>query len=349
MRFQQQSKEPHPRPVRAFTIVELLVVIAVIAVLIALLLPAIQTARESARRAQCASNLRQIAHAAIQHEQAIGWLPTGGWGWAWVGDPDRGFGRAQPGGFFYNMLPYIEQQALHDLPSRESNLDARNAKTARMAATPIPLMACPTRRSPMPYPYVGEGLVNCHPIAGGLFRADYRANAGANPVGWHGGPASTEEGDAGIGFTEPDESQVAMANSNGVCYQRSQITAKDISDGLSCTYLVGEKYLNPLHYRDGRDAGDDQCALSGYDNDVCGWAVLPPMRDTSDIGVNGSSETERSRFGSAHAGTMHMAFCDGSVHALRYAIDSNADPENPGVHQRLAARNDNRPVDTGQM
>jgi prepilin-type N-terminal cleavage/methylation domain-containing protein len=98
-----------------FTLVEVLVVIAIVGVLVAILLPAVQMARESARRSSCANNLKQLGVAVLLHEHSHGTLPTGGWGPDWVGDPRAGFGPKQPGGWIYNILPYLEQQNLHDL------------------------------------------------------------------------------------------------------------------------------------------------------------------------------------------------------------------------------------------
>ena len=88
---------------------ELLVVITIIGILIALLLPAVQAAREAARRMQCANQIKQLATGSLLHLDSQGHLPCGGWKWTWVGDPDRGFGPVQPGGWIYNILPYIEQ------------------------------------------------------------------------------------------------------------------------------------------------------------------------------------------------------------------------------------------------
>ena len=103
------------RKYAAFTLVELLVVITILGVLMSLLLPAVNTVRESMRRTQCKDNLAQIGSAALQHLAAQGHFPSSGWGYMWTGDPDRGFGARQPGGWLYNCLPYMGMDMIHDV------------------------------------------------------------------------------------------------------------------------------------------------------------------------------------------------------------------------------------------
>ena len=101
---------PLPRRRAAFSLVELLTVIAIIAVLVGLLLPAVQSARESSRRSSCANNLKQLALGCLSYDSSQGHFPSGGWAWQWTGDPDAGLGPQQPGGWAFQVLPFIEQE-----------------------------------------------------------------------------------------------------------------------------------------------------------------------------------------------------------------------------------------------
>ena len=124
---------------------ELLVVITIIGILIALLLPAVQAAREAARQMQCKNHLKQIALGFLQHEERQKIFPSGGWNHLMLGDPDRGFGRRQPGGWEFSILPYIKQQALYDLGKGLTGAAKATVNTQRVQ-TPLGIFNCPTRR-----------------------------------------------------------------------------------------------------------------------------------------------------------------------------------------------------------
>jgi prepilin-type N-terminal cleavage/methylation domain-containing protein len=300
---------------QAFTLVELLVVISIVAILIALLLPAVQAARESARRIQCANHLKQIGVAVLGHESVHRFFPSGGWGWMWVGEPDRGTGRIQPGGWLFNILSYIEQKDLRRQGVKLSGTARSQAIIAR-CKSPLPGFNCPSRRSSMSYPdWHGAGYRTSSSAT--LFinqggRSDYAINCGDQPANeLFGGPGTIAEGD------DPDYSWHDMSGFTGISYERSEVTLVQVADGTSHTYLVGEKALNPDHYETGRDGGDNENLFVGFDNDLFRSTYPghgPPTQDRPGLG-NGVS------FGSAHAAGFQVVMCDGSVHLVGYSID----------------------------
>ena len=90
---------------------------------------------------QCRNNLKQIALACLQHESVYKRLPTGGWEYHWTGDADRGTDRRQPGGWVYNILPYLEQQALHDLGAGLP-VAAKDSAHYQRIRTPLSMLYC---------------------------------------------------------------------------------------------------------------------------------------------------------------------------------------------------------------
>ena len=270
---------------KAFTLVELLVVITIIGILIGLLLPAVQSARESGRRTQCANNIRNLALGFHQHLADHGFYPSGGWGWFWMGDPDRPNNHNQPGSWSYNVLPYIELSTLHEL-GRDNSPGAitttKKLGNAQAAMTIVPIFNCPTRRPAALWPCViyaksGNQVYNCD--ASGYTnvtnRSDFAVNGGTQFVMWGGGPAPASAY-AGQGFAD-------MSNNDGIGCQQSETTAADVRDGTSSTYMIGEKYHNPDNYFTGCDYGDDHAIFVSDDYDRFCWAFNPPMQDRKGI------------------------------------------------------------------
>ncbi|MCA9241932.1 MAG: DUF1559 domain-containing protein, partial [Planctomycetales bacterium] len=309
---------------------------------------------EAARRSQCKSQLRQLAIGSMNHHDTHGHFQTGGWGWFWVGDPDRGFSPDQPGGWVYNTLPFIEEGALHDLGS-DGDPDKRTIPQRRGAEqvvkSPITIINCPTRRPVRTYPLTtndggGNGLFNSitPDVAG---RSDYAMNAGAGVNEFPSGQGPADY-DLAKTYTWQSQSKNYKPHMNGISYERSDVSIRQITDGTSNTYLLGEKYIPVIHYEDGEWGADNETWCTGFNNDnyrVTGRLVNPatgvieemkPVQDSSPD-VNGGG-----RFGSAHQGAWQVAFCDGSVRAMSYEIDWVA-------HRDLGNRADGNVVDNSGL
>jgi prepilin-type N-terminal cleavage/methylation domain-containing protein len=259
---------------RAFTLVELLVVIAIIGILVALLLPAVQAAREAARRTQCQNNLKQLGLAMESHVSAHGQYPSNGWGYMWIGDPDRGTRAEQPGGWIYNVLPYIEGQPQADL-GRDTAPPAKRTILPGLMRSWLPTFACPTRaaaRLSPSRPSVVPQNVDWPPGAD-LAKNDYAVNGGDYYVSPGPGPATLADGDA-PGYPWP-----GTKRESGICYVRSSVQSANVQDGLTNTYLIGEKFVSTLYYDTSDDLGYDQSLYSGTCVDISRWTMSTPLRD----------------------------------------------------------------------
>jgi prepilin-type N-terminal cleavage/methylation domain-containing protein len=346
VRLDQNPRIPRSQ-LRAFTLVELLVVIAIIGILVALLLPAIQAAREAARRAQCQNHLKEIGTAFLIHESTHKFLPAAGTSCYHVGDAMRGRGKKQTGGWMFNILSYLEEQDLYDLTNDGDPKITNPQKVAavRMQETTVTVYSCPTRRPPQAVSWTldpGQWQPTNSDLMQTVVRGDYAANGGDGECGKD-FPVRDADGkikecdrikyvppkgyallDNPLLFTFPSEKE-----QSGINFVGAEIAIKEITDGTSHVYMVGEKYMDANKY-DGAemDFGDNHSAYQGFDWDINRWATeaWPATQDRPGFDAYQG-------FGSAHASGWQAVFCDGSVHVLPYDMDNL-------IHTRLANRFD---------
>ena len=352
-----------------FTLVELLVVIAIIGILVALLLPAVQAAREAARRMQCKNQLKQMGLACLLHEDAQGFFPSGGWGTRYNADPTRGYGEDQPGSWYYSVFAFLEENALRDLGKSEAPGSAAwQQAITQIVATPVGTFNCPSRRSIAVGVHTSGTLVPEFSFLQGqqVAKGDYAGNSGDSrrhaSVGNRAGesipaPASLAAANT---FDWPNTTalKITVGSSlrenanyhNGVIGFHSEIKISQISDGTSKTYLVGEKFVAPVMYDDNTTVvaregyGDNQSMYAGFEWDNQRVAYRPTNENyyQPNSGVETwqpSADTDDDvmkryvSFGSAHSGGLNMVFCDGSVQTVSYDIDVD-------THRLQAIRND---------
>ncbi len=339
-RFSSLSPLPFPLPPRAFTLVELLVVITIIGILIALLLPAVQAAREAARRIQCANNLKQIGLAVLHYEEANGYLPPGGqaapekypnarWGHSW----------------WVPILPYIEQYGVHDAFDTDApitgwigpggNLHNRELLMGMV----LPMLWCPS--SPLP-PAVGPGPDMLRPCA------MYAGVAGAVNH-----PTASEM----VPFSDNSMTARGTLSTGGVLPEYRSVRIADITDGTSSTMVIVEQsdwvvvpgFSNPTvdndwrsDYLHGFTMGPNTIANNTWDQRIYNLTVLLYRINEKTFPANGygviGNCAPNTPFQSAHPGGAQTVFADGSVHFLSETLDL-------AILYNLANRNDGNVID----
>jgi prepilin-type N-terminal cleavage/methylation domain-containing protein len=367
-----------------FTLVELLVVIAIIGILVALLLPAIQAAREAARRAKCQSNMKNLALALQNYHSANKRFPIG-----FVSQPDS----HEAWAWSSFTLPYLEEQSIYDImsPSEtylEPELGTRtgkrnladmflSGKNLEVLQTPLAIFRCPSDSTPDIMPDYSGGLVSpavkpCNPgkpFDGDTWERHFNGknSSGFKPsisnyVGSKGMVNGICGGKTSDGKWTPNQNQ---CNNTGIFFGNSQVSMKQITDGTSKTFLLGErdKFCRAATWIGVRNP---------YGNDM--WSSVWAMAHVGiklNSGCTGAANTCMEAFSSAHPGGAYFAFCDASVRFISDDINSDTignkidcvvSPPAPfgsnscfsqdisgnriGIYQRLAWRNDQLTIDS---
>jgi prepilin-type N-terminal cleavage/methylation domain-containing protein/prepilin-type processing-associated H-X9-DG protein len=279
----------------AFTLIELLVVIAIIAVLIGLLLPAVQKVREAAARLQCGNNLKQIGLAIHTYHDSAQALPAA----RQVGDSGNG------PTWYYSILPFVEQINLYQQwpGGGTGTYQAQAAPNGPfLSQTQVKLWLCPSRRS-------SPQLSKEEP-------------ATADPIGACGDyAASSGDTQASFNLADPNQALGAMIRSDGTAERKSQTKFSSITDGLSNTFLVGEKYVPQQYFGVNRlpSSGprvNDTCIYNGNGAPVTQRAAGLGVELVADPTLVPTNNTLCSRFGSVHPGTCQFLMADGSVRAV---------------------------------
>jgi prepilin-type N-terminal cleavage/methylation domain-containing protein/prepilin-type processing-associated H-X9-DG protein len=311
---------------RGFTLIELLVVIAIIAVLISLLLPAVQSAREAARRAQCTNNLKQTGLAVHNYISAHDVFPWGLYRQHNLNDGSGGTGYPYTSaGSFVPLLPFTEQQPVYNSINFNYNIFGAGNTTA--VATSLSYLHCPSDPAVENKVFMAGGSVDGVNMT--MCYSSYGGNAGT----WFQLPR----------FSWPlSEATAGFANQNGVIiyigYDNPVVVMGTVYSGFSCPCLklaaVTDGTSNTMMYSErahGKLNSADQvcwnwwCSGNFGDTSFCTMYPLNPFNKVANVtesGATGGSDVFVSAASSFHPGGANFGFADGSVKFLKDSISS---------------------------
>lgn len=332
---------------RAFTLVELLVVITIIGILIALLLPAVQAARAAARRAQCNNNLKQLSLACLAYAEHFGELPPASL-WSQHSDMDQVNNDQLGSNWVIMILPFIEHQGLYD--AFDLKLPINHDDNAEARATQLPIMLCPSDEYNQ-RPYSG--------VPGNINNSNHGANWARGNYGANGGTAFHSHGYCGYAYVENWACAGRLSawkdtRARGVMGPDFSSKISQIRDGTSNTIMLGELragivtidprgtwalagagpsaafahgYLGDARGPNPIGGGSDDIGTCyGVREEVGGWNELArmgmPCYASADHDTTPYTHPNRqAAFRSMHQGGVHVAFCDGSVHFISNMIE----------------------------
>ena len=277
-------------------------VVTIIGVLVALLLPAVQAAREAARRAGCVNNLKQIGLAALNYESGHGVLPSG----AYEAPYDDNVGLTWGLSLLVRILPFVESSALYN--SANFSMQAITPSNGTVASTGVATYWCPSD------PYVSEGQDN------------EDLNFGA-PPGTGITPRHTSYGGCqGLWSLDilPSNPTCArqMASMNGVAFSCSTVRLADVTDGTGTTVLFAETAYGKIPNAKNHRVQSRWWSI-GHPTDAMVAAYYPINPTEKGVPyLSGNSLRWVMAAGSFHPGGANAGFCDGSVRFLKDSIRS---------------------------
>ena len=323
------DSKSHKQQTQGFTLIELLVVIAIIGVLVALLLPAVQQAREAARRTQCKNNLKQLGLAMHNYLDNYKMFPSSFTAPKTTGFQTRVSKAVSGWGWGTMLLPYVDQGALFD----QLDFTVRNivptSQNGILGGTPLSIFRCASDTGPAvnsDCASSGTNVNNCGELATSNYLVCFGSLSGLQTVKFTGDPST---------YYRQYTLDRGVDGNRGVFGADSSTQASHITDGLSNTIMIGETLKglgrNGVTYRGGIWIGWPSTA--GYE------AVPGIMQQALNGGANFRiMGTDQHAFSSNHAGGAQFALGDGSVHFISENIDGT-------TLERLADRDDGNVID----